>query len=89
MAGTDDTGVRGILASDGRGGAHRVPTPRQLESLACLVIGLAALVLVLRSHRPAAGTVFVGALAAYTVCQQVLFPTALGRGSLPSGAARP
>jgi phosphatidylglycerol:prolipoprotein diacylglycerol transferase len=64
---------RGIWASDGRVGARRVPT-QQLESLACLVIGLAALLLVLQARRPAAGTVFVGAVAAYTVARQLLFP---------------
>jgi len=35
---------------------------------------LAALLLVLQARYPAAGTVFVGALAAYTVCRQILFP---------------
>ncbi len=62
----------GIWASDGRVGGRRAPT-QQLESLACLVIGLAALLLVLQVRPPAAGTVFVGALAAYTVCRQILF----------------
>jgi phosphatidylglycerol:prolipoprotein diacylglycerol transferase len=76
----------GIWASDGRVGARRAPT-QQLESLACLAIGLAALLLVLQARRPAGGTVFVGALAAYTVCRQLLFPRAeprrssLGRGT--------
>jgi phosphatidylglycerol:prolipoprotein diacylglycerol transferase len=63
----------GIWASDGRVGARRVPA-QQLESLACLAIGLAALLLVLQARPPAAGTVFIGALAAYTVGRQVLFP---------------
>ena len=63
----------GIWASDGRMGARRAPT-QQLESLACLVIGLAALLLVLQARPPAAGTVFIGAVAAYTVCRQLLFP---------------
>ena len=63
----------GIWASDGRVGARRVPT-QQLESLACLVIGLASLPLALQARPPAAGTVFVGAVAAYTVCRQLLFP---------------
>ena len=63
----------GIWASDGRVGARRAPT-QQLESLACLLIGLAALLLVLQAPRPAAGTVFIGALAAYTVGRQLLFP---------------
>jgi phosphatidylglycerol:prolipoprotein diacylglycerol transferase len=62
-----------IWASDGRVGARRAPT-QQLESLACLVIGIAALLLVLRIPGPAAATVFVGALAAYTACRQLLFP---------------
>src|SRR5260370_42396732 len=44
---------RGIWASDGRVGARRAPT-QQLESLACLVIGLAALRLVLQARPPAA-----------------------------------
>jgi phosphatidylglycerol:prolipoprotein diacylglycerol transferase len=62
-----------------------VPT-QQLESLACLVIGLAALLLDLQARRPAAGTVFIGAVAAYTASRQLLFPyraerrkTSLGR----------
>jgi len=77
----------GIWASDGRVGARRAPT-QQLESLACLVIGLAALLLVLQARYPAGGTVFAGALAAYTVCRQILFPcraeprkSSLGRGA--------
>jgi phosphatidylglycerol:prolipoprotein diacylglycerol transferase len=81
----------GVWASDGRVGARRAPV-QQLESLACLVIGLAALLLVLRAH-PAAGTIFTGALAAYTVCRQVLFRyreeprrTSLGRRASLIGA---
>ena len=38
------------------------------------MIGLAALLLVLQARRPAAGTIFIGALAAYTLCRQLLFP---------------
>ncbi len=68
------TGSRwGIWASDGRLGARRAPT-QQLESLACLLIGLGVLLLVLSPTGPAAGIVFVGALAAYTVVRQLLFP---------------
>jgi phosphatidylglycerol:prolipoprotein diacylglycerol transferase len=77
----------GIWASDGRIGARRAPT-QQLESLGCLAIGLVALLLVLQSRRPAAGTVFVGSVAAYAVVRQVLFPyraeprkSSLGRGA--------
>jgi phosphatidylglycerol---prolipoprotein diacylglyceryl transferase len=75
----------GLWASDGRVGARRVPT-QQLESLACLVIGVTALLLVLQSQPPAGGAVFAGALAAYTLIRQLLFPyraeprrTSLGR----------
>jgi phosphatidylglycerol:prolipoprotein diacylglycerol transferase len=68
------TGSRwGIWASDGHLGARRAPT-QQLESLTSLVIGMAALALVLHVPRPADGTVFVGAVAAYTVVRQLLFP---------------
>jgi len=68
------TGSRwGIWASDGRLGARRAPT-QQLESLACLVIGLAALLLVLHVPGRGGGTLFVGALAAYTLVRQLLFP---------------
>src|SRR5258708_1158788 len=68
------TGSRwGIWASDGRFGARRAPT-QQLESLASLLIGLAALLLVLHARPPVGGTVFVGAVAAYTVVRQFLFP---------------
>ncbi len=62
---------RGIWASDGRVGARRAPV-QQLESLACLGIGLAALLLVLQA-RLLAGIIFTGALAAYTLCRQILF----------------
>ena len=80
------TGSRwAIWASDGRVGARRAPT-QQFESLTCLVIGVAALLLVLSARPPAAGTVLVGALASYTVARQLLFPysaeprrTSLGR----------
>jgi phosphatidylglycerol:prolipoprotein diacylglycerol transferase len=63
----------GHLGIDGKLGLRCAPT-QQFESLACLVIGPAVLLLVLQSRRPAAGTVFIGALAAYTLCRQILFP---------------
>jgi len=66
---------------------RRAPV-QQLESLACLAIGLAALLLVLQARPPMAGTAFIGAVAAYTVCRQLLFPyraeprwSSLGRGA--------
>ncbi len=61
----------GIWSSDGRIGARRIPA-QQLESLACLLIGAAALVAFLRFGRPAGGAVFIGALAAYTLARQGL-----------------
>ncbi len=63
----------GIWASDGRVGARRAPA-QQLESLASLLIGVAALLFDLQARRPAAGTVFIGAVAAHTLCRQLLFP---------------
>jgi phosphatidylglycerol:prolipoprotein diacylglycerol transferase len=62
----------GARASDGVSASRRAPT-QQLESLSCLVIGLTALFFVPPSHGSPAGTVFVGALAAYTVFRQILF----------------
>ena len=63
----------GVFASDRRVGMRRIPI-QLWESLACLAIGLAALFLVLH-YRPAiAGAVFVGAIAAYTLCRQFLLP---------------
>ena len=63
----------GIWASDRRVGSRRCPT-QQLESLACLIIGVVSLILVLRLPRIGAGTVLIGALAGYTLLRQVLFP---------------
>ena len=63
----------GLWASDRRVGARRIPT-QLWESLACLIIGSAALGLVLQPRPPLHGAVFVGALAAYTLTRQVLFP---------------
>ena len=63
----------GLWASDRRVGTRRIPT-QLLESLGCLIIGLAALVLLLQTRPPAPGAIFVGALAAYTLFRQFLLP---------------
>jgi phosphatidylglycerol:prolipoprotein diacylglycerol transferase len=66
------TGSRwGIWSSDGRVGARRIPT-QQLESLACLLIGAAALTAFLRFGSSAGSAVFIGAVAAYTLARQGL-----------------
>jgi phosphatidylglycerol:prolipoprotein diacylglycerol transferase len=60
----------GIWSSDRRVGARRIPT-QLLESGTSLVIGVAALVLVLRSTS-AQGAIFVAAVAAYVLLRQFL-----------------
>ncbi len=61
----------GIWSSDGRIGARRIPA-QQLESLACLLIGAAALAAFLRFGPSTGGAVFIGAMAAYTLTRQGL-----------------
>ena len=66
------TGSRwGIWSSDGSIGARRIPA-QQLESLVCLLIGAAALAAYLRYGGVAGGTVFIGAMALYTLARQGL-----------------
>lgn len=61
----------GIWSSDGRIGARRRPA-QQLEALACLLIGAAALAAFLKFGRPAGGAVFAGAMAVYILARQGL-----------------
>jgi phosphatidylglycerol:prolipoprotein diacylglycerol transferase len=61
----------GIWSSDGRVGTRRLPA-QQLESLACLLIGIAALALFLRSGSAAGSAVFATAVAAYILARQGL-----------------
>ncbi len=61
----------GIWSSDGRVGARRIPA-QHLESLACLLIGAAALAALLRFGSPAGVAVLIGAIAAYTLARQGL-----------------
>lgn len=63
----------GIWSSDRRVGARRIPT-QLLESLLCLAIGAAALIIVLRFMPAVSGAVFVGAVAAYVLGRQFLLP---------------
>ncbi len=68
------TGSRwGLWSSDRRVSVRRVPV-QLIEATAALILGLVTLVLVLTVHPPIPGTIFVGALAAYIFCRQLLFP---------------
>jgi phosphatidylglycerol:prolipoprotein diacylglycerol transferase len=63
------TGERwGIWASDQYVGARRVPT-QLMESLFCLLLGLAALVIFL-AREPSSGMLFVASVAAYTLFRE-------------------
>ncbi|QGK70234.1 diacylglyceryl transferase [Allosaccharopolyspora coralli] len=74
----------GVWSSDRRVAIRRFPV-QLVEAAVALVIGVAALALVLGVQPPVRGAVFVGALSAYTFCRQLLFPlrtesrTRLGR----------
>lgn len=68
------TGSRwGLWSSDRRLGARRVPT-QLLESALAFVSGAIALVTVWSSDGDPGGVVFIGAVAAYTLGRQLLFP---------------
>ncbi len=73
-AGRPTTSRWGIWSSDRNVGARRIPT-QLLESLLCLAVGAAALVLVLyTSAAMAPGAVLIGAVAAYVLGRQFLLP---------------
>lgn len=79
------TGSRwGLWSSDRRLAIRRFPV-QLVEAVVTLVIGVAALMLVLTVEPPIQGLVFAGAVAAYTFARQLLFPlradthTTLGR----------
>ena len=68
------TGSRwGLWSSDRHIGARRIPT-QLLEGAAALTIGMSSLRVALAPARAPAGTVFVAAVAAYTLGRQLLFP---------------
>ncbi|MBN9098039.1 MULTISPECIES: prolipoprotein diacylglyceryl transferase family protein [unclassified Pseudonocardia] len=63
----------GLWSSDRRLGVRRIPT-QLVESALALTLGLIALAVVLTVGRSGGGTVFVGAIAAYTTGRQLLLP---------------
>lgn len=68
------TGSRwGLWSSDRHIGARRIPT-QLLEGALALTIGISALLVALAPPRGPAGTVFLAAVAAYTIGRQLLFP---------------
>ena len=63
----------GLVSSDRRLVVRRVPV-QLLEAGSGLLIGVAALWLLLAARPPLAGTLFVASLASYTLVRQLLFP---------------
>lgn len=63
----------GLWSSDRRLGIRRIPT-QLLESAVALGIGGAALAAATAQPAPTGGVVFAGAIAAYTLGRQLLFP---------------
>lgn len=62
-----------LWSSDRRLGMRRFPV-QLVEAVLALLIGLAGLVIVLTVEPPVEGAIFIGAIAAYTFCRQLLFP---------------
>ena len=62
-----------LWSSDRRLGVRRIPT-QLLEAALAAAIGLAAWAAVAARPAPPAGIVFIGAMAAYTLGRQLLFP---------------
>ena len=63
----------GMWSSDRRLAVRRVPV-QLFEAGAALTIGLICLALVLTGPPPVGGSILAGAVAAYTLCRQFLFP---------------
>lgn len=63
----------GLWSSDRRLALRRFPV-QLVEAAVALLIGIVALVLVLTVQSPMPGAIFAGALAAYTLARQLLFP---------------
>ena len=88
------TGSRfGVWSSDRRVGTRRIPV-QLLESAVALAIGVVAFLAVWIGQPAPAGAVFVGAVAAYTLGRQLLFPlrdrprhTARGRAFVLAASA--
>lgn len=62
-----------VWSSDRRVGARRIPV-QLLEAAMALVLGVAALGLIMAVTLPVPGALFVGAVALYTGARQLLFP---------------
>ena len=67
----------GLWSSDRQLGMRRIPT-QLLESTVALLIGVVAAGLVFTGPLQPSGTIFVGAIAAYTFGRQLLFPLRAG-----------
>ena len=63
----------GLWSSDRRLGVRRIPT-QLLESSVALLVGLVSLLGLTAARPTPSGAVFVGAMAAYTLGRQLLFP---------------
>lgn len=63
----------GLWCSDRRVAMRRIPT-QLMEAIICLPIGFVALMLVLAGPPMLPGSIFVGALAAYTLARQFILP---------------
>jgi phosphatidylglycerol:prolipoprotein diacylglycerol transferase len=63
----------GLWSSDRRVGTRRVPT-QLIEAGIAFAVGMAALIAIVTMSAEPAGAVFVGAMAAYTLGRQLLFP---------------
>lgn len=63
----------GLWSSDRRIGVRRIPV-QLMEAAMAFAIGLATLAVFLTGPRPLPGALFVGAVAAYTLGRQLLFP---------------
>jgi phosphatidylglycerol:prolipoprotein diacylglycerol transferase len=78
-----------LWSSDRRLGIRRFPV-QLVEAVLALLIGLAGLVLVLTVEPPVEGAIFIGAIAAYAFCRQLLFPLRIeshtSRGRTPTMA---
>ena len=74
----------GLWSSDRRLGVRRMPS-QLLESAVALIARFAALVVLLTTTPDPPGVVFIGALAAYTLGRQLVFPLRANPGHTPYG----
>ena len=72
-AGRPTASCWGLWSSDRRVGTRRVPT-QLIEAGIAFAVGMAALIAIVTMSAEPAGAVFVGAMAAYTLGRQLLFP---------------